>query len=67
MYKVMKDFLKDLLILLSTPIYLLAGFVLGIIWASIKVGDGIKHLMNEWIKFMKEDYKHVYELIKHKK
>lgn len=60
----MKEFIKDLLILLSTPIYLLAAFVMCIIWASIKVGDSIKYFMNEWINFMKEDYKKVYEVIK---
>ena len=61
---VMKEKIKNLLILLSTPIYLLVGIVLCIIWASQKVGEKISELMSEWINFMKDDYKKVYEVIK---
>lgn len=60
----MKDFIKNLLILLSTPIYLLAAFVMCIVWASEKVGDGLMYWINKWINFMKDDYKKIYEVIK---
>lgn len=60
----MKEKIKDLLILLSTPIYLLVGIVLCIIWASQKVGESISYYIDEWINFMKDDYEKVYEVIK---
>lgn len=60
----MKEFIKNLLIILSTPIYLLAMFVMCIIWISKKVGDNIMDLVNEWIDFMKDDYKEIYEVVK---
>ena len=60
----MKEFIKNLLILLSTPLYIIAAFAIGILLLSKEVGENIKNYMNEWIEFMKDDYEKVYEVIK---
>ena len=63
----MREFIKKLLILLSTPFYLIAASLMCILWISRKIGDGLLNHINEWIEFMESDYKKIYEMIKHKK
>lgn len=60
----MKEFIKNLLILLSTPIYLLAAFVMCVVLLSKRLGDTLMYHINKWINFMKDDYKKIYEVIK---
>lgn len=61
---VMKEFLKDLLILLSSPLYIIGMLTLGIFVLAYKVGDNLMYHVNKWIDFMKDDYKKIYEVIK---
>lgn len=60
----MKEFFKNVVIFLSTPIYLLAFLMVAIFYVCKDVGDNILLLTTKWINFMKEDYKKVYEVIK---
>lgn len=60
----MKEFIKNLLILLSTPLYIIGILTLGVCVTAREVGDGLMYLVNKWINFMKDDYKKIYEVIK---
>lgn len=60
----MKEFIKNLLILLSTPIYLLVMIIVGIILLSKSFGNVVMYHVNKWINFMKDDYKKIYEVMK---
>lgn len=56
--------MKNLLILLSTPLYIIGGLTLGIYVIAREVGDGLMYLVKKWIDFMKDDYKKIYEVMK---
>lgn len=62
----MKKFLIDLLILLSSPFYILAVLLLSIISLALKCGREIARIIDKWIEFMKSDYNEAYRILKEK-
>ena len=63
----MKEFIKNILILLSTPFYLIGIMITVIIIISENIGKNLMYLIKSWIEYMKSDYKKLYETIKRKK
>ena len=63
----MKEFIKNILILLSTPFYLIGIMIMVIIIISENIGKNLMYLIESWIEYMKSDYKKLYETIKRKK
>lgn len=62
----MKEFLINLLILLSTPFYLIGLLVLAIMSLMLNVTDILLDFIKKHIEFMKSDYIEIYKILKGK-
>lgn len=60
----MKKFLIDLLILLSTPLYVIAVIVFAIISVLLRCSETIGDFVSNAIEFMKSDYIDLFDFIK---
>lgn len=60
----MKEFLINLLVLLLTPIYILAAIFLGILMLGLRFGESGGEVLEKAINFMKSDYEKIFKQIK---
>lgn len=60
----MKEFIINLLILLSSPFYVLAVLLLSTISLVLKFERKLARIIDKCIEFMKSDYNEAYKIIK---